>query len=95
MIALSISTVSALDAPANGKWISIGVPNYIHNGVDGSFYLQGNNQGHCQNVRPGYFRVDMDQPHFDEFYSWLLLMSAQKQPIDCVAASGCVRTMCG
>jgi hypothetical protein len=81
--------VLALDATDNGKWISMGVPNYIHIGTEGHFYIQGNNHGSCASTVPGYFRLDMSKPHFDKFYSWLLLMSATKQPIDCVAKSGC------
>lgn len=73
----------------NNGWISLGTPNYVHIGTDGRFYIQGNDQGKCASVKPTYFRVDMTKAHFDEFYSWLLLMSAQKKYIECVVTSGC------
>ncbi|QMV15445.1 hypothetical protein [Vibrio spartinae] len=80
----------ALDAQGNGNgWISLGVPNYIHMGTDGRFYLNGTHQGQCAGVRPQYFRLNMDKPHFKEFYSWLLSMQVQKKSLDCVVDSGC------
>jgi hypothetical protein len=79
----------ALDAAGNGGWISVGVPSYIHIGTDGRFYLNGTDQGSCESVRPQYIRLDMEATHFKEFYSWLLLMSAQKKEIACTVSHGC------
>lgn len=79
----------ALDAPVNGNWISLGVPSYFHMGTDGTFYLNGTDQGSCAAVRPQYFRVDTGAPHWKEFYAWLLTMSATKKEMHCVVASGC------
>jgi len=96
VIALLLYTLSimcfALDAPGNGHWISLGTPNKIHMGTEGAFYLQGDNQGTCAATKPVYFRIDMSKPYFDQLYSWLLLMSAQKKPLDCVVVSGCGST---
>ena len=81
-----------LDATSNGNWISLGAPSYIHMGTDGRFYLNGTNQGSCSGVRPNYFRMDMNDPQFNNMYSWILLMSAQKKPMDCIVKSGCGST---
>lgn len=87
----SVSTASsAKNAEANGKgWISLGVPSKLHMGTEGSFFLNGTNQGKCGGVSPTYFRMDMSQPHFKEFYSWLLYMRTQNKPLDCVVQRGC------
>ena len=79
----------ALNAVSNGKWISLGTPSFIHQGTDGRLYLNGTNQGQCSGVKPTYFRVDMSKPHFKEFYSLLLTLSAQKKSLDCIVDSGC------
>lgn len=83
------SNALALDANGNGQWISIGVPNYMHMGTDGAFYLNGTNQGRCNGAEPRYFRVDMKAPHFKEFYSWVLMASTKDLSMDCVVVSGC------
>jgi hypothetical protein len=79
----------ALDAAADGDWISLGRPKQIHMGTNGTFYLNGSNQGNCAGVRPQYFRVDMSAPHWKEFYAWMLTMSATQGVMDCRVASGC------
>ncbi|CCO47440.1 hypothetical protein VIBNISOn1_30134 [Vibrio nigripulchritudo SOn1] len=80
---------SAINANSNGEWIRLGVPSYVHIGTDGRFFLNGTSQGSCANKRPTYFRMDMNKPHFEKTYSWLLMMSTQSKPIDCVVDSGC------
>jgi len=81
-----------LDAQGNNNgWISLGVPRFFHMATDGngSFHLNGTNEGTCAGVKPQYFRIDMNASHFKEFYSWILFMSAQKKQMDCVVESGC------
>ena len=90
-LVVSINTY-ALDAQANGQWISLGVPNYIHQGTDGRLYLNGDDQGSCGGVKPTYFRVDLNKAHSKEFYSLLLFMTAQKKPLLCAVESGCGST---
>lgn len=79
----------ALDAAANGNWISLGVPSYLHMGTDGRFFVNGTDQGSCAAVRPQYFRVDTSAQHWKEFYAWLLTMSATQKEMHCVVDSGC------
>jgi len=88
-IILLSNTAFALDAAGDGGWISVGVPNFIHIGTSGKFYLNGSDQGSCANVKPQYIRIDMAATHFKEFYSWLLFMSAQKKEISCTVSHGC------
>lgn len=90
LVFVPVTQVLALDAEGNGSgWISLGVPKHIHIGSDGRFFLNGTNEGKCGGVSPRYFRLDMSKPHFKEMYSWLLTMSAQGKPLDCVVDTGC------
>lgn len=84
-----LAPAQALDAPADDHWISLGRPSQFHMGTNGTFYLNGPNQGSCAGVRPQYFRVDTSAPHWKEFYAWLLTMSATQGVMDCRVASGC------
>ncbi|WP_038175128.1 hypothetical protein [Vibrio pacinii] len=83
----------AVNAEKDGDWISMGVPSYFHMGTDGDFHVNGpaagSQHGTCAGVKPRYFRVDMDSPHFYAMYSWFLHMSKENKPIDCVVKSGC------
>ncbi len=92
LVTLTTLKAEAVDAEQNGKWISLGVPNYIHQGTDGRLYLNGDAQGRCAGVKPTYFRVDLSKEHAKEFYSLLLFMTAQKKPLVCVVDSGCGST---
>ncbi len=97
LIALGIGALScspghalaAQDAQGNGSWISLGVPRFIHIGTEGPFVLNGTNEGRCAGVQPQYFLVDMNAPHWKEFFAWLLSMAALNKQINCVVESGC------
>ena len=79
-----------LDAHGNNNgWISLGTPSYIHMGTNGVFYLNGDDEGRCAGVKPQYFRVDMNRPHFKEFYGWMLTMQAQDKSLECMVEDGC------
>jgi hypothetical protein len=82
--------VAALDAPADGHWISIGVPANVHlSTVSGGFFLNGSDPGKCANVTPDYFRFDTTQPRWKEMYALILYSAAQGKALECVVASGC------
>ncbi len=83
------ANVYALDANNNGGWISLGVPVFMHLGTDGTFYLNGSDQGSCGGVRPTYFRVDTSAAHWKEFYALVLLSATNGKPMDCPVSSGC------
>jgi len=85
----SIPATATIDGTGPNTWISIGVPLRLHQGSDGLFYLEGNDHGRCNNVRPTYFRFDMTKPTWKEMYSSLMLASVNEKPIDCVVDSGC------
>ncbi|GLQ76322.1 hypothetical protein [Vibrio penaeicida] len=89
-VSLAVSfNAFGVNSSSNGGWISLGVPSYVHIGSDGRFFLNGSNQGTCSGTKPTYFRMDMNKPHFNKMYSWLLTMSTQGKSIDCVIDSGC------
>ena len=82
-------SVKADDMLSNGQWLTLGYPTKFHIGTNGALYISGSNIGACDNVKPTYFRVSMDAPHFDNFYSFVLFSAANKKPIDCMIKSGC------
>lgn len=89
IMVLSISAHSR-DAAKDGDWITMGVPTRIHMGTDGRFFINGtNSHGACGGVTPSYFRLDMDAPHFYAMYSWMMHMSKENKPIECIVKSGC------
>ncbi len=88
-IASVSNTGLAIDLNETRGWITVGIPNYIHIGTQGEFYLNGTNHGTCSGVQPRYFRVDTSAPHFKEFWAWLLLAATKDITIDCVVQSGC------
>lgn len=77
------------DAPADGEWISFGVPTRLNVGTQGHFYMLGSDQGACNGTTPTYFRVDMSKDHWKEFYAMVLYASAQGKSLECVVVSGC------
>jgi hypothetical protein len=79
----------ALDAQENGQWLSMGSPAYFHMGTDGRMFVTGSNHGSCAGIKPNYFRFDMSEPHFKEFYSWMLMASTTGKTFDCVVDKGC------
>ncbi|MEZ8822892.1 hypothetical protein AB6E04_00940 [Vibrio amylolyticus] len=92
LVCLSYSCKAfSLDASRDGDWISMGIPSYLHIGSDGRFIINGasSQHGQCAGVKPRYFRLDMDAPHFYATYSWLFHMSKENKPVDCVVKRGC------
>jgi len=94
-IAIIIPASATTDATGDNQWISVGVPIRLHQGTlqsvggTGDFYLEGNDHGRCNNVRPTYFRLDMSQPHFKTLYASILYASANDRPLLCVTDTGC------
>lgn len=86
---MSLTFISGTAKANDGDWISIGVPTMIHQGTDGAFYLNGNDQTSCNGVMPSYFRVDMNAPHWKEFYALVLYSSANNRHLACTVQSGC------
>lgn len=90
LITLSMNAFSTSDAQSNGSgWISLGKVKMFHMGTEGKLYINGTDQGQCGGVTPLYFRMDMQKPHFKEFFSWMLQMQEQKKSLDCVVDRGC------
>lgn len=85
----SSDSVATVNATANGQFISIGVPAFVHLGTNGDFYLNGSDQGMCQSLSPSYFRFDTAQPRWKDMYALLLYAAANQKSIDCVVDSGC------
>lgn len=90
MLLVAVVPASAtIDGTGTNTWISVGVVTRFHMGSTGDMYMEGNDQGRCNNVRPDYFRMDMSQPTFKEMYAALLVSSANGTAVDCVVDSGC------
>lgn len=66
IISLLSLPLFALDASEDGDWISMGYPKHFHMGTDGRLYITGSNHGSCSGAKPTYFRVNMDDEHFDK-----------------------------
>ncbi len=88
----SADSWATVNATANGQFISIGVPAFVHMGTNGDFYLNGTDQGMCQNLSPAYFRFDTSQLRWKEMYALLLYAAANQKSVDCVVDTGCGST---
>jgi hypothetical protein len=88
-LAATLPAAATIDGTGPNTWISVGVPIRLHIGSTGDFYLEGNDHGRCNNVRPDYFRFDMSQPHFKDVYAALLVASTNGMAVDCVVDSAC------
>ena len=89
VLVAAIPASATIDGTGPNTWISVGTPTRFHIGSTGDFYLEGTDQGRCNNVRPDYFRFDMSQPPWKEVYAALLVASNNGTAVDCVVDSGC------
>lgn len=89
LFAFATVAFASMDATQNGGWISIGIPNYMHLGTDGTFYLNGTDQGMCAGVRPSYIRFNTGKDHWKEMYVMIQVAAANDRPMDCVIDTGC------
>jgi hypothetical protein len=90
LIAVFLLSVASISSHAEEPiWISIGIPQRVHQGTDGTFYLNGTAPTSCNGVVPDYFRVNTNAPHWKEFYALILYAAANGKSLDCVVQNGC------